>query len=182
MQLPIYLYGNQVLRKATQPITPDYPGLNDLIANMFETMSKADGVGLAAPQVGLSIRLFVLDLTPMADENEKYADYKKTFINPEILTFSEDTCTMEEGCLSVPDIHENVSRSNSIRIRYQDEHFVNHEDTFEGYEARVIQHEYDHLEGKVFTDRVSPIRKQLIKSKLVGIAKGKTVPRYTYRS
>lgn len=182
MQLPIYLYGNQVLRKATQTITSDYPGLNDLITNMFETMAKADGVGLAAPQVGLSIRLFVIDLTPMADDDEKYANYKKVFINPEIVTFSEETCVLEEGCLSVPDIHENVSRSNSIRIRYQDEHFVSHEETFEGYEARVIQHEYDHLEGKVFTDRVSPIRRQLIKSKLTGIAKGKIVPRYSFRA
>lgn len=182
MQLPIFLYGNQVLRKIAQPITSDYPGLNDLVANMFETMHHADGVGLAAPQVGLSIRVFVIDLTPMADDDEKFTNYKKVFINPEIIDFSEDTCIMEEGCLSVPDIHENVTRSNSIRIRYQDEHFVNHEDTFEGYEARVIQHEYDHLEGKVFTDRVSPIRKQLIKSKLTGIAKGKTIPRYKYRA
>ncbi len=182
MQLPIYLYGNQVLRKATQTITPEYPGLTDLLTNMFETMSNADGVGLAAPQVGLSIRLFVIDLTPMAEDNEKYANYKKTFINPEILSYSEDTCILEEGCLSVPDIHENVTRSNSIRIRYEDEHFVTREETFEGYEARVIQHEYDHLEGKVFTDRLSPIRRQLIKSKLTGIVKGKIVPRYIFRA
>jgi len=182
MQLPIYLYGNQVLRKTAQPITADYPGLNDLVANMFETMANADGVGLAAPQVGFSIRLFVIDLTPMADDDASYANYKKTFINPEILTFSDDTCSLEEGCLSVPDIHENVTRSNSIRIRYQDEHFVSHEETYVGYEARVLQHEYDHLEGKVFTDRVSPIRRQLIKSKLIGIAKGKTIPRYTFRT
>jgi len=182
MQLPIYLYGNQVLRKTTQPLTSDYPGLNDLLANMYETMANADGVGLAAPQVGLSIRLFVIDLTPMAEDDASYANYKKTFINPAIISFSEDTCSLEEGCLSVPDVHENVTRSNSIRIRYQDEHFVSHEETYEGYEARVIQHEYDHLEGKVFTDRVSPIRRQLIKSRLTGIAKGKIIPRYAFRS
>lgn len=182
MQLPIFLYGNQVLRKATQTVTPEYPGLNDLITNMYETMVKADGVGLAAPQVGLSIRLFVIDLSSLADEDEKYLNYKRVFINPEIVSFSEDTCTMEEGCLSVPDIHENVVRSNSIRIKYQDENFQDHDETIEGFEARVIQHEYDHLEGKLFTDRVSPIRRQLIKSKLTGIVKGKTVPRYSFRN
>jgi peptide deformylase len=123
MQLPIYLYGQQVLRKATEVVTPEYPGLSALLSNMFETMTNADGVGLAAPQVGLSLRLFVIDLTPMADENEKYTGYKKVFINPEILSFSEETCSMEEGCLSVPDIHESVTRSNSIKVRYQDENF-----------------------------------------------------------
>lgn len=181
MQLPIYLYGQQVLRKATETVTPDYPNLSQLIADMFETMSKADGVGLAAPQVGLSLRLFVVDLSPMADEDERYADYKKVFINPEILSFSEETCTMEEGCLSVPDIHENVVRSTSVLVRYQDEQFRTFEERFHDYEARVIQHEYDHLEGKIFTDRISPIRRQLIKTKLTNIVKGKTLPRYKFR-
>lgn len=181
MQLPIYLYGQQVLRKATEVVTPEYPGLSALVSNMFETMTNADGVGLAAPQVGLSLRLFVIDLTPMADENEKYTGYKKVFINPEILSFSEETCSMEEGCLSVPDIHESVTRSNSIKVRYQDENFRMFEEQFDDYEARVIQHEYDHLEGKIFTDRISPIRRQLIKAKLTNIVKGKTQPRYKYR-
>jgi len=181
MQLPIYLYGQSVLRKATGMVPAGYTGLAELLSNMFETMSKAEGVGLAAPQIGLSLRLFVIDLTPMAEENEKYATYKKVFINPEILEFSEKTCTMEEGCLSVPDIHENVIRSYNIRIRYQDEQFNTLEEEFEDYEARVIQHEYDHLEGRIFTDRISPIRKQLIKSKLVSIVKGKTQPRYKFR-
>jgi len=181
MQLPIYLYGQQVLRKATETVTPDYPGLPELLSNMFETMSKAEGVGLAAPQVGLSLRLFVVDLTPMADDDEKYVNYKRVFINPDIVSFSEDTCSMEEGCLSVPEIHENVTRSNSIKLRYQDENFRSFEEQFDGYEARVIQHEYDHLEGKIFTDRISPIRRQLIKSKLTSIVKGKTQPRYKFR-
>jgi len=181
MQLPIYLYGQSVLRKATIEVTPDYPGLSELIANMYETVAKADGVGLAAPQVGLSIRLFVIDLTPMADEIPTYKDYKKTFINPKIIESSEDTCSMEEGCLSLPDIHENVTRSKSIKIHYMDENFKEHEDVFDEYEARVIQHEYDHLEGHVLTDRISPIRKQLIKSKLTSIVKGKTRPYYKYR-
>jgi len=178
MQLPIFLYGQQVLRKATETITPDYPGINDLIANMYETMDKADGVGLAAPQVGYSIRLFVIDLTPMGEDEPIYIDYKKTFINPQILDFSDETCSMEEGCLSLPNIHENVLRSSKIRIRYQDEQFVQHEENFDSFIARVIQHEYDHLEGKVFTDRITPIRRQLIKSKLTTILKGKSNPSY----
>lgn len=181
MQLPIYLYGQQVLRKETEDITPEYPGLSDLIANMYETMTNADGVGLAAPQVGLSIRLFVIDLSPLGEDDPKYKDYKKTFINPQIVEFSQDTCAIEEGCLSLPDIHENVIRSVSIRISYQDEQFVQHEDSFSDYEARVIQHEYDHLEGKVFTDRISPIRKQLIKSKLTSLLKGKIRPFYKFK-
>jgi peptide deformylase len=178
MQLPIYLYGQPVLRKGTEEITPDYPGLAELIPNMFETMTKADGVGLAAPQVGLPIRLFVIDLSVLGEEDERFKDYKKTFINPEITAFSEDTCSYEEGCLSLPEIHENVIRSASVTIRYQDEQFVEHEETFSDYPARVIQHEYDHLLGKVFTDRISPIRKQLVKSKLTSILKGKTRPYY----
>jgi peptide deformylase len=182
MQLPIYLYGQQILRNATEDITPEYPALPELIANMFETMLKADGVGLAAPQVGLSIRLFVIDLSALGEDDPKYKDYKKTFINPEIVTFSEETCSIEEGCLSLPDIHENVSRSVSIRINYLDEHFVEHEEDFDGYVARVIQHEYDHLEGHVFTDRITPIRRQLIKSRLTTILKGKSRPSYKVKS
>jgi len=182
MQLPIYLYGQQALRKETKAIAADYPGLSDLIANMYETMTKADGVGLAAPQVGLSIRLFVIDLSALGEDDEQYKDYRKTFINPEILAFSEETCSYEEGCLSLPDIHENVVRSSDIKIRYQDEQFVEHIDTFHEFAARVIQHEYDHLEGKVFTDRIAAIRRQLIKSKLTSIVKGKSRPFYKVKS
>lgn len=182
MQLPIFLYGQQALRKATTDITAEYPGLSELIENMYETMAKADGVGLAAPQVGLSIRLFVIDLSALSEDDAQYKDYKKTFINPEILEFSEDTCSYEEGCLSLPDIHENVVRSSSIKIRYCDEHFVEHEEVFDEFAARVIQHEYDHLEGKVFTDRIAAIRRQLIKSKLTNILKGKSKPFYKVKS
>ena len=182
MQLPIYLYGQQALRKETNDISPDYPRLLDLIANMYETMSKADGVGLAAPQVGLSIRLFVIDLSALGEDDEQYKDYKKSFINPEIIEFSEETCSYEEGCLSLPDIHENVIRSANIKIRYQDEKFLEHVETFNEFAARVIQHEYDHLEGKVFTDRITAIRRQLIKSKLTGILKGKSKPFYKVKS
>lgn len=178
MQLPIYLYGQQVLRKVAQEISPEYPNLVALVSNMFETMLKAEGVGLAAPQVGLSIRLFVIDLTAVSENKPEYVGYKKTFINPRIVEFSDEMCIMEEGCLSLPEIHENVSRSVRIKIRYQDEQFVQHEEVFDGYVARVIQHEYDHLEGKVFVDRISPIRKQLIKSKLGALLKGKVVPAY----
>ncbi|MDP4276655.1 MAG: peptide deformylase [Bacteroidota bacterium] len=181
MQLPIYLYGQSVLRKETENIEADYPGFKELIANMFETLDKADGVGLAAPQVGLSIRLFIVDLTALANDDDKYVNYKKAFVNPQILDYSEETCSMEEGCLSVPDIHENVVRSCKVRIRYQDEEFRMHEETFSDYEARVIQHEYDHLEAKIFTDRISPIRRQLIKSKLTNILKGRTRPYYKYK-
>jgi len=182
MQLPIFLYGQQVLRKETVDITPDYPGLSELITNMYETMTKADGVGLAAPQVGASIRLFVIDLSSLGESDDRYKDYKKTFINPTIVEFSEDTCSYEEGCLSLPDIHENVVRSAEITIRYWDEQFVEHLDTFNEFAARVIQHEYDHLEGKVFTDRITAIRRQLIKSKLTSILKGKSRPFYKVKS
>ncbi|MCX6307845.1 MAG: peptide deformylase [Bacteroidia bacterium] len=182
MQLPIYLYGQQALRKETTEISADYPGLSDLIANMYETMTKADGVGLAAPQVGLSIRLFVIDLSALGEDEEQYRNYKKTFINPEIIDFSEETCSYEEGCLSLPDIHENVIRSTDIKIRYRDEQFLEHVEVFNEFAARVIQHEYDHLEGKVFTDRITAIRRQLIKSKLTGILKGKSKPFYKVKS
>lgn len=178
MQLPIYLYGQPVLRKETEEIDADYPELQALIKNMYETLVKADGVGLAAPQIGLDIRLFVIDLNPLADEEPAFKGYTKTFINPEIIDFSDDKVTMEEGCLSLPGIHENVSRSRKIRMIYQDEHFEEHEEEFEDYVARVIQHEYDHLEGHVFTDRIHPIRRQLVKGKLNAILKGQAYCSY----
>ena len=173
MQLPIYLYGQPVLRKETEEIGPDYPELKTLLENMYDTLVRADGVGLAAPQVGLAIRLFIVDLRPLADEYPAFKDYTKTFVNPEILEFSDEKETMEEGCLSIPGIHENVTRSRRIRIRWQDEDFREYEQDFEGYEARVIQHEYDHLEATVFTDRINPIRKQMVKSKMLNILKGR---------
>lgn len=174
MILPIYTYGNAVLRKLAEPITPDYPALNDLISNMFETMYKAEGVGLAAPQVGLPIRLLVIDLVPFIEEDPELGAFKVAMINPTILERSEKEVSAEEGCLSIPGIHENVMRAEKIKIQYFDTDFNEHIDEFEGYKARVVQHEYDHLEGHLFTDRVTPIRRQLLKSRLTNIVKGKT--------
>lgn len=173
MILPMYLYGQSVLRKVAEPIEKDYPELQTLIDNMFETMYKSEGVGLAAPQIGLGIRVVVIDASPMADEEPSLANSKMALINPHIESFEGDNVSMEEGCLSLPGIHESVTRKNTIHIKYMDENFVEHDEVISGYLARVIQHEYDHLEGHVFTDRISPIRRQLITNKLQNIAKGK---------
>lgn len=173
MILPMYLYGQSVLRKVAEPIEKDYPELQTLIDNMFETMYKSEGVGLAAPQIGLGIRVVVIDASPMADEEPSLANSKMALINPHIESFEGDNVSMEEGCLSLPGIHESVTRKNTIHITYMDENFVHHDEVISGYLARVIQHEYDHLEGHVFTDRISPIRRQLITNKLQNIAKGK---------
>lgn len=182
MILPIYTVGNAVLRKVAEPITEDYPALQELIANMFETMHKADGVGLAAPQVGLPIRLFVIDLEAFREDKPELADFKVAMINPEILDFGDETVQAEEGCLSIPGIHENVLRSKSIRIKYSDADFNEHVEVFSDFKARVIQHEYDHLEGNLFTDKVSPVRRQMIKSKLNNIVKGKTNASYKVKT
>ena len=173
MILPMYLYGQSVLRKVAEPIEKDYPELQTLIDNMFETMYKSDGVGLAAPQIGLGIRVVVIDASPMVEEEPSLANSKMALINPHIESFEGDNVSMEEGCLSLPGIHESVTRKNTIHITYMDENFVAHDEVISGYLARVIQHEYDHLEGHVFTDRISPIRRQLITNKLQNIAKGK---------
>lgn len=178
MILPIYLYGQPVLRKVAEPITKDYPGVKTLLENMFETMYKSDGIGLAAPQIGLAIRVVVIDASPMAEEEPSLANSKITLINPQITSFEGDNVTMEEGCLSLPGIHEAVTRKNTIHITYMDENFVEHKEVISGYLARVIQHEYDHLEGHVFTDRISPIRRQLISGKLQNIIKGKVSCNY----
>lgn len=173
MILPIYLYGQTVLRKMAQPIDKDYPNLKEFIDNMFETMYHADGVGLAAPQVGLSIRVFVVDGTPMAEDFPELADTKRYFINPQIVEASEETVSYEEGCLSLPGLHESVVRPKSVKITYLDLDFVEHTEEFSGFFARMVEHEYDHLEGHVFTDRVSPIRRQMVSGKLTKISKGK---------
>lgn len=173
MILPIYTYGNAVLRKVANNISPDYPNLTALIDNMFDTMYNASGVGLAAPQLGFPIRLLVIDLAPFKEEDPELGSFKIVMINAEMLELSEETESGEEGCLSIPGIHESVPRSTKIKIRYYDADFKEHIEEFEGYKARVIQHEYDHIEGKLFTDKVSPIRRQLLKSKLINIAKGK---------
>lgn len=173
MILPIYLYGQPVLRKMAEDITPDYPNLKKLIDNMFETMYNADGIGLAAPQVGLDIRLFVIDLEPLAEDDPKYAGFKKAFINPKIVEYTGELVKMDEGCLSIPGINEAVEREATIRIQYLDENFVEHDEVYGDFFARCIQHEYDHIEGILFIDKISGIRKQLIKNKLNNLIKGK---------
>lgn len=182
MILPIYTYGNAVLRKIAEPITKTYPNLNTLINNMFETMYHAEGVGLAAPQVGLPIRVIVIDLSPLKEDNPELGDFKVAMINPEMIEMSENEVNGEEGCLSVPGIHETVARSQNIKIKYLDVDFIEHIEEYEGYKARVVQHEYDHLEGSLFTDKVSPIRRQLLKSKLTNIVKGKANTSYKIKS
>ncbi len=173
MILPMYIFGQPVLRKQAEDIPTDYPGLQQLISDMFETMKNAEGVGLAAPQVGLSIRVVVIDLDILKDDYPEYAGFLHAYINPHILEFSDDTCTMEEGCLSVPGIHENVRRSKSIHVTYLDENLQPHDEWVDGYLARVMQHEFDHLEGKLFVDKIAPLRKQMVKKKLMSMAKGK---------
>lgn len=174
MILPIYIYGHPVLRKVSEDITADYPNLKELISNMFETLTESDGVGLAAPQIGLNIRLAVIDLDVLSEDFPEYKDFRRAYINPHILEYDEtETETMEEGCLSIPGIHENVKRPTRIRVKYVDEDFVEHEEWVDGYLARVMQHEFDHLDAKMFVDRVSPLRRQLIKNKLKAILQGR---------
>lgn len=172
MNYPIYVYGSSVLRKESEFITEDYADLDKLIADMFETMYASDGVGLAAPQIGKNLNLFVVDASPMADEEPELAGFKHVFINAEIYEFAGEEEPFEEGCLSVPGIRESVLRPTIIKMRYDDENFVEHDETFTGFAARVIQHEYDHIIGKLFVDRVSPLRKRLVKGKLDKISKG----------
>ncbi len=181
MILPIYTYGQGVLRKLTEPITQDYPNLKELIANMYETMYHAEGVGLAAPQIGLAIQLLVVDLIPFKEDDPELATFKITMINPEITEESEEEVDYDEGCLSIPGINETVSRPEIIKVRYLDENFEEHEEEFDGFRARVLQHEIDHLEGHLFTDRVKPLRRQLIKGKLTNITKGKVNCKYKIR-
>ena len=178
MILPIYLYGQPVLRRATEDIEESTPELRQLISDMFETLTRADGCGLAAPQVGKSIRLFVVDGSELGDDYPECKDFKMAFLNPEIIEESPEKVTYSEGCLSLPGISENVSRPKSIRLYYQDVDLNEHEEVFDGFRARIIEHEYDHLEGNVFTDRISPIRRQFVKTKLQNIVKGKVSAKY----
>ena len=173
MVLPIYVYGQPVLRKVAEDIDPAYPNLKELIENMFETMDKADGVGLAAPQIGLPIRVVVVNLDVLSEDFPEYKGFRKAYINAHILEVGGEEVPMEEGCLSLPGIHETVKRGNKIRVRYLDEELNPHEEVVEGYLARVMQHEFDHLEGKMFIDHLSPLRKQMIKGKLSALLKGK---------
>lgn len=180
MILPIVAYGDPVLRKVAKDITQEYPKLEELITNMWETMYNAHGVGLAAPQVGLPIRLFVVDTAPFEDdeeldkeEQELLKSFKKVFINAKIEIENGKEWDFNEGCLSIPDIREDVKRKPEITIQYMDENFVSHTETYDGLLARVIQHEYDHIEGILFTDKLSSLKKRLLKSRLDKISKGK---------
>jgi peptide deformylase len=198
MILPILLYGDPVLRKMSVPITKDYPDLKKVIADMFETMYQAKGVGLAAPQIGKSIRLFIVDASPFAETNEEdeeededneltkeeaaeLKDFKRVFINPVMLEEDGDEWKFNEGCLSIPKIREDVSRKAFIVLRYMDENFQEWEEEFDGLAARIIQHEYDHIEGKLFTDKINPLRRKLLKRRLEDITKGKVNPDYKVR-
>lgn len=195
MVLPIVAYGDPVLRRVGEEIDKDYPGLQEVIANMFETMHKALGVGLAAPQIGRAIRLFIVETRPFShkeeddeedeeftpEERKQLADFKKVFINPKVLTEEGEEWAFNEGCLSIPKIREDVLRKPTLRIQYYDENFNFFDETFDGLIARVIQHEYDHIEGKLFTDKISPLRRRLIQGKLKDISKGKVSVGYKMR-
>lgn len=185
MITPIYGYGEPVLRKVGEEITPDYPNLKEVIANMYDTMYNAYGVGLAAPQVGLAIRLFVVDTEPFSDNDELSKDeqqllkgFKKTFINAKMIKEEGEEWSFNEGCLSIPDVREDVFRKEKITIEYFDEDFNKKTEVYDGLIARVIQHEYDHIEGILFTDRISTLKKTLIKKKLQNIMDGKAFPDY----
>ncbi len=175
MKLPIVAYGDPVLKKIGTDIDKDYPDLQKLISDMFDTMYYANGVGLAAPQIGLPIRLFIVDI---GEDEDGTPGYKKVFINAKIVEETGEPWFFNEGCLSIPDIRENISRKPNIKITYLDENFVEHTDEVDGMPARVIQHEYDHIEGKLFTDKVSVLRKTMLKSKLDAISKGNIQTEY----
>jgi len=180
MILPILAYGDPILRKTGKEITNEYPKLDVLLENMFETMYEAKGIGLAAPQIGLPIRLFIVDATPF-EEDEDYSEeerkflstFRKVFINAKIIEETGDEWAFNEGCLSIPDIREDVFRNEDVLIEYYDEDFKKHTEKFNGIVARIIQHEYDHIEGILFTDKLTPLKKRIIKGKLANITKGK---------
>jgi peptide deformylase len=188
MILPIVAYGDPVLRKKCAPITPEYPGLDELISNMWDTMYQASGVGLAAPQVGLPIRLFLVDTSPFGEdeelepaERELLGNFKRVFINAHMEEETGNPWSFNEGCLSIPDVREDINRKPQITLSYQDENFKSYRETFEGILARVIQHEYDHIEGILFTDKLSSLKKRLLKGRLANIAKGKVEVEYRMR-
>lgn len=188
MILPIVAYGDPVLKKKAKDISKDYPKFDVLLENMFETMYNAFGVGLAAPQIGLPIRMFLVDTTPFAEdeglneEEQKELDgFKRVFINAQIVKEEGDEWAFNEGCLSIPDVREDVFRKPKITIEYLDENFETHKESFDGLIARVIQHEYDHIEGILFTDKLSSLKKRLIKGRLTNISKGKINVDYRMR-
>lgn len=175
MIYPIYIYGQPVLRKVAEDIDKDYPELEKLIADMFETLTHSDGIGLAAPQIGLPIRVVVIDLDPLKEDLPEYTNFRHAYINAHILERDDksEKVSSEEGCLSIPGIHESVTRPTRIRVKWMDENFEEHDEWIDGYLARVMQHEFDHLDGVMFTDRLSPFRKQMIRNKLRALTQGK---------
>lgn len=176
MIYPIVVYGDPVLKKRAKDIEKDSIDVKKMSDDLFETMEAAHGIGLAAPQIGKSIRMFVVDGRPIEDEGMK--DFRKVFINPEILEEDGDKWAFEEGCLSIPDVREDVSRQENLVIHYYDENWVEHEEEYDGMQARIIQHEYDHIEGVLFTDHLTPLKKKLLKGKLTNISKGKVKVEY----
>ena len=188
MILPIVAYGDPVLRKVADDIDKDFPRFEELVANMWDTMYNANGVGLAAPQIGLPIRLFLVDTTPFADDEELTEEeqnalkgFRKVFINAKIEEETGTEWAFNEGCLSIPDVREDVSRKDTITISYMDENFKSYKETYDGLLARVIQHEYDHIEGILFTDKLSSLKKRLLKGRLANISKGKIKVEYRMR-
>jgi peptide deformylase len=174
MVLPIYIYGQPVLRKVAEDISADYPGLKDFITDMWETLAESEGIGLAAPQVGRSVRIVVIDLDALSEDMPEYKGFKQVYINAHIIeTDDSNTNSSEEGCLSLPAIHEKVVRPTRIHVQWLDEQQQPHDEWVEGYLARVMQHEFDHLEGHMFIDHISPLRKQLIKNKLKALTQGR---------
>jgi peptide deformylase len=181
MILPVQIIGSPILRKKAAEIKKNDADLPEFIQDMWDTMYDSDGVGLAAPQVGKSIRLFVIDAQAMVEDEPELAGFKKVFINAQIIETSGDTYLFNEGCLSIPELREDVERKEKIKIRYFDENWIRHEEDFDGTKARIIQHEYDHLEGILFTDRLSAIRKTMLKSKLYSISKGNFTAKYKFK-
>ena len=186
MILPIVAYGDPVLKKVADEIDQNYPNLEGLLSNMFETMYQAQGVGLAAPQIGKSIRLFIVDASPFAEDDEdgtyeELKDFKKVFINPVIYEEEGKEWGFEEGCLSIPNIREEVKRKPIVRIEYYDENWELHDEEIDGIAARIVQHEYDHVEGILFTDKLSPLKRKLLKKRLSDISKGQTKANYKMR-
>jgi peptide deformylase len=183
MILPVVAYGDSVLKQRAEEIDRDYPDLQKLISDMFETMYAANGVGLAAPQIGRSVRLFIIDGSPFAedDENPEMDGFKKVFINPVIVEEEGKEWPFNEGCLSIPTIREDVYRKPKLRLKYYDENFKHHEENFDGLKARIIQHEYDHIEGVLFIDRINGLKRRLLKSKLNNISKGSVDVAYRMR-
>jgi len=188
MILPIVAYGDPVLRKVAQEIGPEYPNLEELISNMKQTMYNANGIGIAAPQIGKSVRVFIIDATPFAEdediselERDQLKDFNQVFINPTIVNEEGDEWAFAEGCLSIPDIREDVLRQETVSFEYVDENFKKHSKTLTGIAARVFQHEYDHLEGILFTDKLSSLKKRILKKKLEKISLGKITSSYRMR-